>query len=291
MKSRSTEEDFKAKAGIEIEKVKAGLSGAAARTEADKVDAAFALERTLLDFRGGLGAPKEITSAWIDSLRDRPTIVKASLEPLGSLLVSRFFPSETQTILDIKRMRLELATRGWILEKGSPGCVTPPLRYGEPLIFTFGDHNASAALYDSKGTNLWFPLKRPETALGLASAAVSLESVDGGAARKDSPVLAGDRVKIRVPGTASYLAVPTFAPTGGPFFSEFVVLHHGDNPQAPGRMGEYFLEADSIQFMTGTPGAPGNFVRLWQSQPCLTMSGVGVPGYAFNLTRCETPEA
>jgi hypothetical protein len=286
LKSRSTEEDFKAKAGVEIEKVKLGLSGAAARTEADKVDAQFALERTMLEFRGGLGDPKEINSAWIESLRERPTIVKASLEPLGSLLISRLFPNETQAILDIKRMRLELATRSWILEKGSPGCITPPLCYGEPLIFTFGDQSTSAALSDNAGTNLLFERNRPETALGLASAAVCLESVDGGSARKGCPILAGDRVKFRVLDKASYLSIPTQYPRTLSF-SEFAVLHNGDNPNAPGRIGEYFLETDPIQFITGTP-APANFLGVWPSPPLLVANTASNRQF-FNLRRCETP--
>jgi hypothetical protein len=206
LKSRSTEEDFQAKAGVEVtNEAKFKLGGQAARKEADKVDAASALQRSLIEFRGGSGDPKEIDKTWTDSLREKPTIVKASLEPLGSLLTNRFFPSETEQSLGIKQVRLELATRIWALDKGSPGCVTPPLRYGEPLIFTLGDHNTYAALFNSKGTNLWFPLNRPQTALGLASAAVSLESADSGAARKDAAILAGDRVKFRVLGTLSYL--------------------------------------------------------------------------------------
>lgn len=285
LKSRSTEEDFKAKAGVEIEKVKLGLSGGAARAEANKVDAASALERTFLEFRGGSGDPKEITSAWTGSLREKPAIVKASLEPLGSLLTRRFFPSETQPILDIKRTRLELATRSWVLEKGSPGCITPPLLYGEPLIMMLD--NISATLADSKGTGLWFPSQRPETALGLASAAVCLENADGGSARKDCPILAGDRVKIKVLSTASYLLIGTT--TGSGFhYSQFKVLHPGDNPQTPGRIGEYFLEADPIQFITATPGSPEINLFASTTQSRLVYRS-DVPAQQFGLKRCETP--
>jgi len=39
--------------------------------------------------------------------------------------------------------------------------------------------------------------------------------------------------------------------------SVFTILHHGDDPARPTRVGEYFLEKDSIQLSPATPGRAG----------------------------------
>ena len=150
LKSSETEDTLKAKASVQIEAVKAGVGAEQAQATATKSDSEFALERTSLEFRGGLGSPSGITDSWIASLVDRPAIVKAKLERLSTLLTSRFFPEEE--FIDEKQAMLDQAIGSWIMKKGDPGCGTPPLRYGEALIFTLpwsdGNTIQSATIHD-----------------------------------------------------------------------------------------------------------------------------------------------
>ena len=70
----------------------------------------------------------------------------------------------------------------------------------------------------------------------------------------------------------------------------FTVLHSGDAPAAPRRLGEYFLEADMVQFVTGQPGAPEKLVGINLSSRWLMLVPPSAPGVAISLKRCEEPE-
>jgi hypothetical protein len=88
-----------AAAGV-IDLVKAGVSIADARTEAAKTDARLHLERTNLEYRGGMGNPAGIDMRWIESCADSPAPVKAVLEPLDTLLTNLNAQQDLEGILE-----------------------------------------------------------------------------------------------------------------------------------------------------------------------------------------------
>jgi hypothetical protein len=277
--SREKEHELQAGAGVEIDLVEAGASIADARTEAQKTDARLHLERTNLEYRGGMGNPAGIDVRWIESCADSPAPVKAVLEPLDTLLTNEFFPLDKS--IDVKRAYLEMATRTWILENGLPTSVTAPLCYGETLEFTIPWHDntriVQTGFFVPNGIGIAFPMKNNLPAYDLPyykgdTAAVSIENLDGGRSRNGYPILAGDRIRIKNAKTKS---VWNFASPGPTPESEFFVIHRNDDPRAPSRMQEYFLEGDEVEFYTGRPGAPvhgmgtnpsGRTAQVWTSR-------------------------
>jgi hypothetical protein len=181
------------------------------------------------------------------------------------------------------------------LERGDPDCVTPPIRYGEPLVFTLpwpdGKTIQSGTLgpdhFPNGGRDLQFAEQNGRPSLNGTVPAVCLESVDGRG--KNLPVLAGDLVRLRLLETGGgYVTVATGSTRGvaGTPTTDFTILHWGDNAQAPGQLGEYFLESDKMLFVTGRPGAAEQAIGKQLSPPVLQLTGLA-GAVAFSLKRCD----
>ncbi len=258
LKSSESEESLKAHAGVQIKAMKAGATAEESKSVAAKTDSENHLERTALEFRGGDGSPSGIDESWIKSLHERPAIVKAKLDRISTLLTGRFFPDDEY--IDNKRFLLDQVINDWIVKKGKPGCETAPLRCGEPVVLALPwADGKTVQLPTLDGVTLGYRVKNGQPAYDTAdSVALRLEDVDG--RRSDGVILAGDRVRVKHIGRDKYLATDAkgwLNLTGDAAqATTFSLLHHGDNPQAPSRLGEFFLEPDKLILMTGRPGAP-----------------------------------
>jgi hypothetical protein len=250
LRSTESERTLQTKAGVQVEAFHAKASAEAAQAIASKADQESSLERTSLEFRGGLGSPTGINDQWFASLVDRPAIVKAGLERLSYLLTPRFFPEEE--FIDELQKLLDIAISKWIETKGQPSRETAPLRYGEPVVtilpWTDGKTEQIGLVFDpTKVGNIGFPVRNgrplyPET----MKAAVKVLSGDG--SNKNTVILAGDQVRIEV------IDVGFFDRTTGltrnlTAAGRFTILHHDDNLRAPGRVGEYFTSSDRVAFL------------------------------------------
>ena len=296
LKSSQTEDTFKTHAGVELKTLKGGAGLEEAKSVARKTDSAFQLERGKLEFRGGDGDPSGIDNSWIRSVHDRPAVVKAKLDRISSLLTERFFP-EDEYIHD-KRILLDMAISAWIAKRGTPGCESAPLRFGEAVVLTLpwpdGKIVQAPVLYNN---DLTYPLKDSLPFYGPSeSVAVRLESADG--RRAGAVILAGDKVRIQHIGRGTYSTLSRGEPQRMSFegnasqAATCTVLHFADNPGAPSRLGEYVLETDKVLLMTGRPGAPGKVVGVTPSGRFLTVADYD-PRYSrmgFSLKRCEPPE-
>jgi len=257
LSSREKEEELKAKASAEVEAVKAGVGTEMARSEAKKVDNENSLERTQLEFRGGTGSPNGINDDWIQSLDDRPTIIKAKLEKLTKLLTRRFFPDVAD--IEDRQGLLDIAIYTWIKTKGTPGCDKQPLQYGERFALGFifpGKQLPTPGLFwaDKTGGSLFWP--RPGQKSDRPIAIVTIERASG---RGEGTILAGDEVRVRVTGTPALLQLGDTNPFNSVANADtvFTIHHHGDDPARPSRLGEYFLEADSVQLTPAGAGRAG----------------------------------
>ncbi len=294
LKSSESEESLKTHAGVQIKAMKAGAGTEESRSVAAKTDSEFHLARTALEFRGGDGSPSGIDESWIKSLHEHPAIVKAKMDRISTLLTGRFFPDDEY--IDNKRFLLDQVINDWIVKKGTPGCETAPLRVGEPVVLVspWPDGKTVQLPTLDGGSALGYRINNGKPAYDTAeSVAIRLEDVDGH--RSDGVILAGDRVRIKHIGKDKYLTADA---KGWLNFlgdaskaTTFCLLHHGDNPQAPSRLGEFFLEPDKLMLITGRPGAPEQDVYIIPGQRLLCTSAYA-PGsqiQAFSLRRCEPP--
>jgi hypothetical protein len=287
LRSRQTEDTLKGQAGVVIEEIKAGVSVEQARVEAAKTDVKLNLERTQLEFRGGIGNPAGIDHAWVVSCFDNPAPVQVILEPITTLLTDRFFPDDKS--IDTKQAYLEVAIKSWLLESGTSNSVTAPLRFREPLAVQIPRSNGviqTAVIMkgDARGDFIAFPTKDNKPIYeGRIPVEIYLESVDG--SRTGSTIMAGDRVRIKSVTTNSTFNI---GDASGTVFPELFVLHHGDDPHKPSRIGEYFLEDDKICFFTGQPGAPGLNARLFPTGAYVFVSQDRPQ--EFMLMRCDVSE-
>ena len=255
LRSTESERTLQSKAGVQIEAVKAGASAETAVANAQKTDQESSLERTSLEFRGGLGSPTGINDQWIASLVDRPVIVKAGLERISHLLTPRFFPG--QEFIDELQKLLDIAISKWIETKGQPSRETAPLRYGEPVVMIFpwtdGKTEQVGGLFDpAKGSRLIeLPVRNgrpfyPET----MKAPLRILSGDG--SNKNAVILAGDQVRIELIDLGFFdrnMALTRNPSEAG----RFTIWHRDDNPRAPGRLGEYFQSSDrAVLLQAGT---------------------------------------
>jgi hypothetical protein len=265
LSSREKESELKAQASVEIEAFKGGASAEQAQKQAATVDKQNELERTSLQFRGGMGSPTGIDSSWIDSLDDKPVPVEASLERLSSLLTGRFFPQEEH--IKEKRILLNLAISGWIVAKGTPACDKRPLQYGEPLVFCMRSDDGTQilpALFNSESRLIIWSAWTPP----LPLATLVLERADDRHA--EGAVLAGDRVRLKMQGTPCYVSGQDYQAKLTDTATDatvFTVLLHGDNPEAPSRLGQYFLESDDVQFVHRASNAKTWYLRWYAGTP------------------------
>jgi hypothetical protein len=296
LRSTESERTLQSKAGVQLEAVRGGASAEAAVATARKTDEEYHLERTSLEFRGGLGSPTGIDNQWIASLVDRPAIVKADLERLSYLLTPRFFPGEE--FIDERQQTLDAAISRWIIAKGRPTSETAPLRYGEAVVMILpwsdGKTEQIGVLFDpqSPRRTIEFPVRNgmpfyPET----CKAALRVLSGDG--SNQNAVILAGDQVRIEfidvgfLDRNVSLTKNPSDA-------GRFTILHQDDNLRAPGRRGEYFQSSDRVAFLPA--GA---------SDRCLQMTGAAAMSsraiefapipqdsspYGFRLRRCAERE-
>jgi hypothetical protein len=296
LKSRESEDEFKAKAAVQLDALKAEAGAEQARRTAQTVDSEYGLERTSLEFRGGDGSPSGIDASWIASLHQRPTIVKAQMERLSVLLAPRFFPDDPD-IWDRANL-VDLAISDWIVRKGRPSCDSAPLRYGEALAlmvpWTGGKVIQPGILgnwLSKDALTIGFPLgpdRMPRLDAGDV-AAVRLESLDG--RRAGAAVLAGDAVRMKLLGGDSYLAPDLKVVRNVGSAGAFTVMLAGDDPAAPSRLGEFLLEPDRVVLMKGRPGAPEAFVRIDEGGRYLNLTRSLPYSTGFTLKRCDDSAA
>ncbi len=175
-------------------------------------------------------------------------------------MTSRFFPDVAD--VDARRELLDRAIYTWIKTKGTAGCDKQPLQYGErfALCFPFtGQQSPTPSLLvvgtrSAADVSIFWP--RPGQKSNFPIAFVTLERAAG---RDQGTILSGDEVRVRVTGTPALLALGDTNPFTGTANSDtvFTILHHGDDPAKPSRLGEYFLEKDSVQLSPATPGRAG----------------------------------
>ena len=251
LRSTEAERTLQSKAGVQVEAVKAGASAEAAVATARKTDQEYSLDRGNLEFRGGLGDPSAIDRAWIESLVDRPAIVKAKLERLSHLLTPRFFPGEE--FIDELQKLLDVATTKWIESSPArllsrPTGETAPLRYGEPVLMIFpwpdGKTEQVGGLFDPKGGSTGISLtERNGRPFYPETIKAPLRILSGDGSSKNAVILAGDQVRIEVidlgffDRTMKLRRNPSEA-------GRFTILHRDDNLSVPGRLGEYFQSSD-----------------------------------------------
>ena len=167
---------------------------------------------------------------------------------MSSLLTERFFPQDSA--IGEKQVLLDLATRGWIVAKGEPACDKRPLQYGEPLVLCLRSNDGTQILPGylaaGEGTIFWTgPASWP-----LPMATVMLERPEDRHGK--GTVLAGDQVRLKVQGTSYYVdgtlqnkqLVDTATAA-----TVLTLLPHGDKPESPSRVGQYFLESDDLEIV------------------------------------------
>ena len=219
----------------------------------------------------------------------------AKLERLSELLTSRFFPN--QDFIEEKQACLELMTRGWIQEKGSPGCCTAPLRYGQAYIIAAPGKDGIPVQCAShlvfQGNEILSLQKNPPLP-SRPDSLVRLESLEG-SRRAKAAILAGDKVRVRLIGSGSYLSRGLAYVKNVAEAATLTLLHYGDDTKSPSRLGEYFTEKDTIGFMVGEPGNPQGWLTF-EAGPRYLFVGLSTnaaeiwhPG--FCLPPCDEPEA
>jgi hypothetical protein len=289
LRSTESERTLQTKAGAQLEAAKANASAEAAQTISRKTDQEYSLDRGKLDFRGGLGDPTAIDRAWVESLVDRPAIVKAKLERLSYLLTPRFFPD--QDFIDELQKVLDTAITNWIVAKGRPTGDTAPLRYGEAVVmirpWQDGKTEHIGGLRTPGSPLIEFPLRNgkpfyPET----MKAALRILSGDG--SNKNTVILAGDQVRFELidVGFLNRDLGMTRNPSEA---GRFTILHQDDNIRAPGRIGEYFQSSDRVAFLPA--GATDRCFGISTASQRLEIGpivGSGAP--AFRLRRCAERE-
>jgi hypothetical protein len=294
LRSTESERTLEAKAGVQLEAVKGGASAQAAVATAGRTDQESNLERTSLEFRGGLGSPTGINDDWVRSVVDRPAIVKAKLERLSYLLTPRFFPD--QDFIDELQKLLDVAINNWVLTKGRPCSETPPLRYGEAVVMLnpWGDGKTEqiGGLFDpAKGsTTIEFPVKDgkpfyPDT----LKAALRILSDDG--SNKNTVILAGDTVRIELidMGFFDWKVGLTKDPAKAGRF----MLFHNDDKLVGGRNGEYFQCCDRIAFAPIPPPESNmgiSEVLIVNNQRAISSGSATSPYSGFLLRRCAERE-
>lgn len=259
LKSDETKSELEAKAKVVIDKVNAGASASQAHDSVRAADNDDKLERTSLEFHGGVGNVTGITDKWIESLSGDPTIVSAQFRRIPELLTDQFFPNDAA--IWFKRQVLELAITDSIAKRGEPSCFTAPLEYGDSLLPMVTWTTAKMlrppiveVSADKGPLKLSYVVRYGKPVVESPQPAnIVLES----SSRGKRPVLAGEEVFLKHAPTGNYLSEDGMWRADKSRASRFVILHAGDTPTGPARLGEYFTEADPVAFAPTPLGRAG----------------------------------
>jgi hypothetical protein len=275
LRSEETEEQLKAKAKLVIDKVTAGASVDQAQTSVRSSDDEDKLERTRLEFQGGIGSITGINNTWRESLSGQPAVISAKLKRISELLTHNFFPGDAS--IEFKRLMLDYAIDEYIYQNGEPALIEAPLEYGESLLLT---------LPWTDGKTLWPPIvgldaqQQPGSLQWLVDkgaprtespqpANMALESTDG--RRGKRPILAGDEVFLRHVPSSSYLMSGSESNPTAKFTKNKnnavrgVILHAGDVARSPARLGEYFAESDLVSLAFAPLGSSSDGLGVMAS--------------------------
>jgi hypothetical protein len=263
--SRENEEAFKVKASAVVKQISAGASVSSATSSQTRSDQSDELDRNEIQFLGGIGSVTGIDDHWLASLETQPAIIKATLERISETLDPRFFGDDKA--IEDKASLLHRAINRWILDRGAPGCVTAPLRYGENVVLVLPWNDGTTIQFPVlNGTGLTYPLTadhKPRYG-SQQSAAMVLEHVDR--ARAGTPILSGDRFRIKLASTNRFAGPKRFGvafDSNADGASIFVVSHENENIENVGQ--QYFTEDDKMQivFPQYSPGNPiDHFIGL-----------------------------
>jgi hypothetical protein len=264
LRSEESKRELEAKAKVVIDKLNAGASASQAQESARAADSDDKLDRTRLEFQGGVGTVTGITDQWINSLSDDPTIVSGQFKKITELLTDHFFPNDAA--IWTKRQVLEFAIKDWITQHGEPSCFTAPLEYGESLLpmrpWTDGKTLRAPAVYlTGAAMKLVYQSKDGKPMVESPQPAnIVLENASG--SRGKRPVLAGDELFLKHAPTGNYLS-GDIGDSNGKWRPDksaagrFIILHAGDTAKGPMRLGEYFTEADPVVFVPAPLGRDG----------------------------------
>jgi hypothetical protein len=259
LKSDETKRELEGKAKVVIDKLKAGASAEEAQASVRSTDSDDKLERSILDFQGGVGSMEGVNDKWIASLSGDPTLISAQFQKITELLTDHFFPNDPA--IWFKHEFLEFTIKEWIRENGEPACFTAPLEYGESLLpmTTWTDGKTlRPPIVDPEGDgsyHLSYIVKNGKPLVESPQPAnIVLENASG--SRGKRPVLAGDEVFLKHAPTGNYLSGSYWRPNKSQT-DRFVILHAGDDPKSPTRIGAYFNEGDSIAFAAAPLGRDG----------------------------------
>ncbi|HLZ70563.1 MAG TPA: MAC/perforin domain-containing protein [Dehalococcoidia bacterium] len=130
--SREREDEFTAKAKLEMDIFKSGASLSETRKQLQKSDEENEIERGIVVFRGGIGSMHEIADEWFSGLQERPAPIPAGTElaRLSELLTADFFPNDPA--IAGKRRSLDEAVDQYIISSG--GALDGTIRYGDKVV-------------------------------------------------------------------------------------------------------------------------------------------------------------
>jgi hypothetical protein len=260
LQSSEAEETFKLKASAVIDEVSAGISVDNATKNQQSSDQSEEFERSEITLHGG-DKVLEIGKDWVESVDNKPTIIKANFETLSELFDRKFFPHDDQ--IDDKATYLDLAIAQWIQEHGNPGSQTAPLHYGDRLVLAFPWNDGQTLQYPVIEPNSFlftYPLTRDGRQPlydSKRSAAIILEPFDQ--ARAGSPIMDRDTFRIKLAETNQYAGPKSSS--GVEFNSNaadasvFIIRSESVNVESV-PSGQYFTEADKIRIMF-PPNTPG----------------------------------
>ncbi|TIL83980.1 MAG: hypothetical protein E5Y73_35350 [Mesorhizobium sp.] len=131
--TKDSEKELKVDASVVLdESLKAGVKYEDATKASQKIDATKKYERTEIRFRGGTPPSlSDIQATWLNTLKDEPAVVSATLRRLTDLLCSKFLPNEVS--INAKRDLLGEAIDQWINEGGVSPLPGTVIRYGQPF--------------------------------------------------------------------------------------------------------------------------------------------------------------
>jgi len=297
LKSEETETELKAKGKLVIDKVEAGASADQAQSSVQKSDSDDDLQREKLSFQGGMGSLTGIDDNWVKSLTGDPIVVSAKLKSITDLMTTEYFPQDNS--IELKQILLDLATAKWINENGEPGSLTPPLEFDESLLpmFKLGVTGVFqppvVVVGPPRKLEYWARGKEPVLE-SPEPANIFLESLD--AARQRRPILAGDTLVFKHGPSGFYFRKDPDVQhpdifggwnSGKSGATQFVILHAGDSATSPGRIGEYFTEADLITFTLAPLGSSDKWLSLNPSSLGIEVAGTA---YDFKLERWDPNE-
>jgi len=139
LSSKTKEEEFQMKAGLELDAFKAGTTVSEIKKETAKRERNSELDRTEIVFRGGVGNTQEVVSSWFDGLEKKPVAIakEVTLERLSALLTRPFFPKDED--IAKKRRLLDKVTSSYIVENG--GDLGERIRYDRGIeLFVSGSY-------------------------------------------------------------------------------------------------------------------------------------------------------